>query len=64
MADDRCRAVTRGRGKSEHHTAACRVKDAGSIRPATAGQMLTESVTENKPPVLWKQSAGKGEKAR
>ncbi len=39
-------------GKSEHHTAACRVEYAGNVRPARAGRALTESVTEKTPPVL------------
>jgi len=49
MADDRCWAARLGGGKSEHHTAACRVKYAGNIREKRA---LTESVTEKTPPVL------------
>ena len=48
-------------GKSEHHTAACRGKLRG--RRVCKGA-VTESVTEKTPPVLWQQSAGKGEKAR
>ena len=32
MADDRSEEIRRG--KSEHHTAACRVKHAGGVRPS------------------------------
>jgi len=61
------------RGKSEHHTAARRVKDAGAAAPKAFGVAVTESVTEKTPPVLWqcrealsfpRLGAGKVEKAR
>ena len=52
------------RGKSEHHTATCRVKYAGAAAPKAFGVAVTESVTEKTPPVLWQQGTGKVEKAR
>ena len=60
-------------GKSEHHTAACLVKNAGAAAPKVFGVAVTESVTEKTPPVLWqcreavsfpRLGTGKGEKAR
>ena len=52
MADDRWGIAGFARGKSEHHTAACRVKDAGAAAPKVFGVAVTESVTEKTPPVL------------
>jgi len=50
MADDRWLAdFWLAGGKSEHHTAACRVKHAGIAVEKIA---VTESVTEKIPPVL------------
>src|SRR3954468_23733656 len=40
MADDRSEAIRRG--KSEHHTAACRVKHAGGVRPSERRRKVSQ----------------------
>src|SRR3954464_14791530 len=40
MADDRSEVIRRG--KSEHHTAACRVKHAGGVRPSERRRKVSQ----------------------
>ena len=60
MADDRWRVVRLARGKSEHHTAACRVENAG----ATVAKLRRRKVSQKRYRRFFEKSAGKGEKAR
>src|SRR5205807_4635221 len=60
MADDRWRVVRLIRGKSEHHTAACLVKNAG----VAFVRLRRRKVSQKRYRRFFEKSAGKGEKAR
>src|ERR1700677_3632952 len=57
MTDDRCPSASRGRGKSEHHKAACRIKHAG-VRGESLGRRKVSQKTDR-----LRASEGKGETA-